>query len=312
MTDWSAATATIEPLRPDDVGRLRLEPGGAVDPGEARELLADYPDRSVWAPATLEFALIAPWRHRPEIANVQTLAAAGAADALLAAAAARSRERGDAVFLLTDMNESRRPAFYARAGLDPLEEVITYELDPTRRRDLPTGRLRFRFASVGDPGDLSALVRIDHAAFPWLWRNSVAEFRAYAATPGVELLLGLDDDRPVAYAGLTRYPGWGHLDRIAVLPSEQGLGFGRETLAFAVERMARGGARRVGLSTQRDNGRSQRLYERFGFRHSPGYDYRLYGAYFRPVPTPESSFDGANAEMRGRLVSGARAPRAED
>ncbi len=91
MTEWPAATPTIEPLRPEDVSRLRLEPGGAVDPAEARALLADYPDRSVWAPATIEFALIAPWRHRPEIANVQTLAAAGAAEALLRAAATRSQ-----------------------------------------------------------------------------------------------------------------------------------------------------------------------------------------------------------------------------
>ncbi len=210
------------------------------------------------------------------------------------------------------MNESRRPTFYARAGLEPLEEVITYELDPRRPRDLPTGRLRFRFASVGDPDVLAALVRIDHAAFPWLWRNSVAEFLAYAATPGVELLLGLDGDRPVSYAGVTRYPGWGHLDRIAVAPAEQGLGLGRETVAFAVERMARGGARRIGLSTQRENGRSQRLYERFGFRRSPGYDYRLYGAYFRPAPAADAEIEDADAWMRERLVSGAREARAED
>ncbi|HEU5431210.1 MAG TPA: hypothetical protein VFU81_06075, partial [Thermomicrobiales bacterium] len=175
MTESPAARATIEPLRPDDVPRLRLGPGGA-DPAEARAMLLEYPDRSVWIPATLEFALLAPWRHRPEIAHVQTLSAVANAESLLRAAAARSREQGDDMLLLIDLNESRRPVFYARAGLEPLEEVITYDLDPTRRRDLPTGRLRFRLADVADPGDLAMLARIDHIAFPWLWRNSIDEF----------------------------------------------------------------------------------------------------------------------------------------
>jgi GNAT superfamily N-acetyltransferase len=312
MTESPTARATIEPLRPDDIARLRLGPGG-VEPAETRAIVIDYPDRSVWVPATLEFALIAPWRHRPEIAHVQTLSAVANAEALLRAAAERSRAKGDDVLLLIDMNESRRPVFYARAGLEPLEEVITYDLDPTRRRDLPTGRLRFRFADGADSGDLAALLRLDHAAFPWLWRNSADEFRAYAATPGVELLLGFDDDRPVTYAGLTRYPGWGHLDRIAVGPDEQGLGLGRETLAFSVERMARGGARRIGLSTQGNNRRSQRLYERFGFRRSPGYDYRLYGAYLRPgAELAAEHHDRHAAASQPHLVSGARDAGAED
>ncbi|HEX5500254.1 MAG TPA: GNAT family N-acetyltransferase, partial [Thermomicrobiales bacterium] len=157
-----------------------------------------------------------------------------------------------------------------------------------------------------DASDLASLAHIDHDAFPWLWRNSADEFRAYAATPGVELLLGFDDDRPVSYAGLTRYPGWGHLDRIAVLRDQQGSGLGRETLAFSVERMAQGGARRIGLSTQRDNRRSQLLYERFGFRRSPGYDYRLYGAYFRPGAAFAAEPSGADAANHSNLVSGAR------
>jgi len=38
-------------------------------------------------------------------------------------------------------------------------------------------------------------------------------------------------------------------------------------------------ARRVGLSTQADNLRSQQLYERYGFRRAGGNDYTIYGSW---------------------------------
>ena len=48
-------------------------------------------------------------------------------------------------------------------------------------------------------------------------------------------------------------------------------------MAAAVEIMRQRGARRVGLSTQKTNLRSQRLYEQFGFRRTIDLDYRLFG-----------------------------------
>jgi len=90
------------------------------------------------------------------------------------------------------------------------------------------------------------------------------------------------DGEAVAYFGVTLFPDWGHLDRVAVVPEHQGRGLGLETLGLAVDTMRRRGARRVGLSTQRTNVRSQRLYERFGFQRTPDHDYRLFGAWCRP------------------------------
>ena len=75
-----------------------------------------------------------------------------------------------------------------------------------------------------------------------------------------------------------------HLDRIAVRPDLQGSGYGAATLAFTVETLFHRGSRRVGLSTQATNHRSRRLYERFGFRRTPGHDYDLYGS-TRPRPS---------------------------
>jgi ribosomal protein S18 acetylase RimI-like enzyme len=54
-------------------------------------------------------------------------------------------------------------------------------------------------------------------------------------------------------------------------------------LTFAIESLRRQGARRIGLSTQGTNRRSQRLYQRFGFIRTPDLDYQLFGHWHRPA-----------------------------
>ena len=271
-------TGDVRVLLPADVGTLGLGWRNRSSADEARSILAAYPGRSVWRPDSREFVIVGPWRHRPEIAVVQELAAVRHGEALLAAVVERCRAAGDEMVLVIELDETRRPSFYARAGLAPVEEVITYELERPGTAGMP-GPLVFEAVDSADEAGVAELLRIDHAAFPWLWRNSEAEFRVYLGTPGVRVFLGRRGaEPPVAYVGITSYNGWGHLDRIAVDPAVQGEGLGRQALEFAVAALARRGARRIGLSTQRDNVRSQRLYEAFGFRRSRLNDYRLYGA----------------------------------
>lgn len=275
------AAAGVRDLAPADVDALGLGWRNRCRADEARALLASYPGRSAWWPDDREFVLVGPWRHRPEIAVVHELAAVRHGEVLLAAVAERCRAAGDALVLVIELDETRRPGFYARAGYVPIEEVITYELERPGTAPAP-GPLSFVPVAPGEAAGLAELVRLDHAAFPWLWRNSEAEFATYLRTPGVEVYLGrLGDEQAVAYVGITSYNGWGHLDRIAVEPRLQGRGLGRQALAFATGTLARRRARRIGLSTQRDNVRSQRLYEGFGFRRSRLNDYRLYGAVLR-------------------------------
>lgn len=277
----SPATTEIEPdirlLRPDDVPRLHLGRHRRANDGVVTRMLTEYPNRSVWSPETLEFALVAPWRHRRDVAVIDELSAVKQARALLQAAVRNCRREGDAVALMMEMDERRHPSFYGRAGLHLIENVITYEL-PKVRPIAGSGELRFTRVNPARPDELAALLQIDHAAFPWLWWNSEEEFRVYGEAPGTELHLGALDGRPVAYVGISLFPGWGHLDRIAVDPAVQGRGLGRQTLIQAINVLHGAGARRTALSTQQENTRSQRLYEAFGFRRSPGYDYRLYGA----------------------------------
>lgn len=292
------ATPAIRELTVADVPALRLDGADGVGEAALRRVLASYPGRSVWMPESLEFALLGPWRHREEIALVQELDAAAHGVALLAAAVARCRETGVALTLVIEIDDRRRPAFYARAGLEPIEEVITYELGPpipASRRSRDAGPLSFDRVAPGDVSGMAELRRLDHAAFPWLWWNSEAEFAAYAETVGVRLYLVREGRRSVGYLGITSYPGWGHLDRIAVAPGLQGRGYGRRALAFAVATLVGAGARRIALSTQRANVRSQRLYEAAGFRRSPGFDYRLYGAALRAPAL------GLTASANGRI-----------
>lgn len=298
MASPPPTASVVETLRPEQVARLRPRQGAAALVDIRREVEA-YPGRSVWAPETLEYALLAPWRHRPEIAHVRDLQAVRHAAPLLRAAIEGADAHGAALVLVIEMDETRRPAFYERVGLRRLEDVITFELDRGEPPPVPRALQFRRPAPAGD--DLRSLLALDHAAFPWLWWNSAEEFRAYAATPGVALYLGERDGEPLCYLGLTMFAGWGHLDRIAVHPRAQGRGLGGEALRFAIDTLRRAGARRIGLSTQRDNPRSQRLYARFGFRRSPGYDYRLFGAPLRPPAT--DALGGATRE-RARLGDG--------
>jgi ribosomal protein S18 acetylase RimI-like enzyme len=286
----------IRALTPDDVPALRLRGERGLNDRVVRAVLESYPGRSVWIPETVEFALLAPWRHRDDIGLVQELDAVEHAEALIAGAIEGCREAGAAMVLVIEMDELRRQGFYRRAGLEQIEEVITYELDRPRAISFTPGSLAFSRVAPADAAAMAELLRLDHAAFPWLWWNTEAEFAAYAETTGVQLYLARKAGEAIAYLGLTSFLGWGHLDRIAVVPGVQGQGYGRQALAFAVDRLARNGARRVALSTQRANLRSQRLYERAGFRRSRGFDYRLYGAVLRP-PAPGLATNEQSASM---------------
>lgn len=277
LPDPHLATPLIRPLTPEDVSKLRLGSRDRVSEPTVLNVLRDLPGRSVWAPEWNEFVLIAPWRHRDEIATVQSLEAVRFADHLLRSAVEQCRASGDALLLSIEFDEARHPSFYQRAGFELLEEIVALELI----RPFPTLFSSSRSYRRLDPYDrdaLSHLVELDHAAFPWLWRNSRAEFVTYATTPEVEIYLRFDSDRLIAYVGFTWLAGWGHIDRIAVAPDSQHRGLGGESLAFAVDVLARKGARRIGLSTQFANDRSRRLYSRFGFRRAVDHDYLIYGA----------------------------------
>lgn len=267
-----------QPLTPAIAARHRFDWAGRVDINDLNRTLSVFPGRSSWIPEADEFLVVAPWRNRDDIANVAHISAVRHLDELIATSRAASFRLGADAFVMPEWNETRNPRFYERNGFELFEDVISFEVDAqiSRPGDLEIGH-PIRLISAELPL-FDQIVAIDHVAFPWLWRNSRLEFEHYLLTPGVEVWAFRDDDGiPIGYAGITSYSGWGHLDRVAIDPARQGAGHGERAVRFAIARLRRLGARRVGLSTQRSNIRSQRLYTRIGFQQTRQNDYRIYG-----------------------------------
>ena len=271
---------TARPLTPDDVSLLRLPtPRAAM---ELRETLASRPQRSVWIPDTLEYAIVGSWRNRDDISSIDEVVAVRGFETLMRAAIERCADQGDRLLLAIELEGSSNRSRYERAGMEMLEEVITYEIGVDSVPRMPQRHLRLEHVALGDERSLEIVAAIDAEAFPWLWRNSYSEFVEYLSTPDVTLSLLRFDGAPVAYIGATLFTNWGHIDRIAVKPELQGNGFGRAALILAINTLRQRGARRIGLSTQKTNTRSQRLYEQFGFRRTLELDYRLFGSWMAP------------------------------
>ncbi len=269
-------------LAPADVPMLRLDDHPRATAAEALALLAERPGASFWIPATGEFLLVGRWRHRAELCTVHTFGAFANEPVLMDAVMAHARQSGQAGLVVVDINETRQPVFYMRHGLRRIEDIVTYEhRRPSRLFAAPLRvQIEYRRVDGADRGLLAGVLALDHAAFPWFWRNSREEFQAYFDYPGVEVWAGLRDHEVVAYVGSTHYLRWGHVDRIATRPDLQGTGIGRAMLARAAEVMLERGCRRLALSTQHDNLRSRDLYQRSGFTRTPQDDYGIFVAPF--------------------------------
>lgn len=286
--DQIGELAPIVPLRIEDIPELRLGWSSRYDRYELEQILRYGSGTALWSPETREYVIGGPWRHRPEVLSILELSARARAAGLLDELANTAERNGKRLVIASEHQEVRNRAFYQNAGYDLIEEILVYQLPRISSREPDLAGMRFEQVSIDDDQALTELLALDHAAFPWLWWNSVEEFVNYGTSPGVDLYLGRDETgRPVSYIGVTSFRSWGHLDRIAVAPDLQGRGYGLRTLDWAVYVLAREGARRLALSTQGGNQRSRQLYERYGFRRSSGQDYNLYGRWLGAPDTIE-------------------------
>jgi len=268
----------IAVLTPDAVPHLRVSWHTRFTSNELTKIAQAEPRLSVWNQRTGEFLVGGPWRNRRDVASVVEIAATSGAIDLIDAFCTVAQQQGIVLAVASEQVERRRTAFYVGARFEPIEDIIIYEMSRVRARTPRSGNLRFVPLQIENRAMLDELIRLDNAAFPWLWWNSEDEFREYSSAPGVEIQVGYDESRQaVAYVGTTRFRNWGHLDRIAVDPEIQGRGLGRVALDFAVSSLAAAGASRVGLSTQSRNVRSRALYESYGFHRSSSHDYRVFG-----------------------------------
>ncbi|HYI14715.1 MAG TPA: GNAT family N-acetyltransferase [Thermomicrobiales bacterium] len=270
-------TGDIRILTPDDVRTLRMPWDGRYTEREIREIVTAGPRISVFNRRTGEFLIGGPWRHRVEIATILELAATAGAIDLIHAFTEACAQEGIELVVASEQAERRKREFYAGALLDPVEDIVVYEMAKVRPAPPRLNGLRFESLDPDSIDQFEGLLELDHASFPWLWWNSADEFLEYASAPGVQIDVGRDESgRVIAYTGTTRFRTWGHLDRIAVAPDLQGRGLGKAALDWAVMALARSGAKRIGLSTQARNTRSRQLYDSYGFRRSASHDYRIY------------------------------------
>lgn len=286
MTDRLASSAPtmpagIEILQPADLESIRIPWDARYSRGDVEEIVGREPSLSLWNRRTGGYLLGGAWRHRAEIVNVIDINGPSVAVELLRAFVARATELKFKLAIVAEYSERRRESFYDTAALVPIEDIVVYELGRLPNlENVESLRNGFEIERVdlSDHRQRRELLWLDHRAFPWLWWNSPGEFENYASVPGVEIVLvRFRDGVPLGYFGTTSLGSWGHLDRIAVDPDQQGHGFGRRLLKLSIERLGAAGARRIALSTQASNTVSRALYESIGFRRSRAHDYRIYG-----------------------------------
>ena len=267
-------------LERDEALALALPPHSRFMTYQLAQHVAEHPDMAYRVRGAMEYILGGFWRRRPEIGAILELMAVAAREALLATLLKAYQARGCALVVLDPREQERNLRFYRQQGFTVIETLIQLERRGIRVAEQPRG-ITIR---AMETGDLAAVLDVEQHSFPWFWWNSASELLWYAGVPGVELYVALAADQPervAGYAGITVFDQEAHLDRLAVHSDYQGRGYAAALLAFVMRRMSELGARRVALSTQLDNRRSQSLYKRFGF-HKSGWQHDVLGLWLSP------------------------------
>jgi ribosomal-protein-alanine N-acetyltransferase len=276
---WSpAVTPTLLDL--DAFDRMAAYWHHSFDLDQARQIVRDYPGRSVWLESARECVIVGGWRRRSEMASVFGVHAVRHRRELMSAAAERAFSLGMDGIVVIEWNETLNPTLYASAGFELLDGVVPYEVIQKRFPGVGTPSMPIHLLNATRPDVVDQLVEVDHEAFEWLWINSREEFEHCAESPEVEMWGQFDGGRLISYIGITTYGPWGHIDRLAVRPAWQGKRLGDDLTRFGIHRLADLGCSTVGLSTQISNWRSQRLYSRLGFKRTESDMYRIYGRMF--------------------------------
>jgi [ribosomal protein S18]-alanine N-acetyltransferase len=225
-----------------------------------------------------QYVIAGPWRHREDIAELIEATRGSLREELHDRLMIELAAQGYRLVVLDYGLEAKDADFYQHAQFQLVEKILEFE-----RPDLPVPTHPPLAGFTIRPyrsEDHDAVLRVERESFPWLWWNSAPEWDRYVATPGVEVLVGALDDQVVAYAGFVVHRRDGHLDRLAVRDAAQGRGLGAMLLLAALARMSARGARQVSLTTQEQNLRSQRLYEKYGFRRGR-WAYQIHGRWLR-------------------------------
>ena len=210
---------------------------------------------------------VTPWHPEPGFFHLALTATRR--QPLSAATLARTltglRARGVRGVVTAALAAPDQPVFLD-AGFQVVERLhlLRHTLDPLPAMlPIPTRRARRR--------DLEAALEVDRAAFPTFWQlDETSLTEALAATRSSRLrVIDGPDGEVVAYAVCGRTASRGYVQRLAVHPSCEGLGYGGALLLDGLHWLARWGARDALVNTQESNQRSRALYLRTGFQLQP-------------------------------------------
>jgi ribosomal protein S18 acetylase RimI-like enzyme len=210
---------------------------------------------------------LTPWRVEPDFAHLALTATRRQplSPEVLARTLTGLRQRGMRGVITAALAPADQLVF-VDAGFRTVEHLylLRHSLDPLPPLlPIPTRRARRR--------DQDAALEVDRAAFLPFWQmDDLALAEALAATRSSRLrVLDSPDGEVVAYAVCGRTASRGYVQRLAVHPDHEGLGYGRALLADGLHWLARWGARDALVNTQEGNQRSHALYVRSGFRMQP-------------------------------------------
>jgi [ribosomal protein S18]-alanine N-acetyltransferase len=284
-------TTMITPMHPDDVNRIWLVPETNFSTRLLRQHLEKYPHLGWMVRENGDYIVGGYWKNRPTIGLVMESSPSSQRTNLVEQLLSSFKDTGSELAVISEREVTHGLRLYLDMGFTALEEVVCYERPDVRVPTIPH-RLTMRPLQEAD---LPALVALEEETFPWLWWETGDSFRQSQRRPDTWVLLGYTGDELAGYLVLTVRGSWGHLNRIGVHPRQQGQGLGLELLAVAIEEMAHHGARSVGLNTQSDNTRSQRLYEGFGFVRT-GETFRIYGRWLDGNRAPGSGLRGQGGD----------------
>lgn len=267
------------PLEPDDSARLHLRYDSLFNRLSLQEHAHDHQDL-VWTNDHFEYIVGGYWKSRQAIGEILELSGPGRGfrglfpaalrddrwperrEALIDALLGSFRKRGGQLALLSEREADRNLTPYLHLGFEVVEDIVYY-LKPDVQASRPTARLALRPLRQAD---IPTLIELEQRVFPWLWWYGDDEWYMITMLSDVETNLAFLDGQLVGYETHTVRGEHGHLDRLGIDPAAQGRGLGEELLLRSTRRIAQLGAKDIGLSTQRNNERARRLYEKRGFR----------------------------------------------
>lgn len=168
-------------------------------------------------------------------------------------------------------------------GFEYVEHIVTLRRDSLEFPPFRQPKVHIRGVLHAE---LAAVRVVDHAAFVAPWGMSAADFRQ-AYRHAASFTVATYRERIIGYQISTRQQDSGHLARLGVLPVAQGHGVGTALLDHLLMRLKHRGVHSVTVNTQDSNTRSQRLYERYGFRRN-GFDLPIYQRKLAPLPAQDN------------------------